>query len=180
MGPEEIWIAILFVPDDAKIKPHHACELAQRFREYKNTNFFKYEYLFEREIPKDYVKHKVSLKRLIECGLSVERFLDAENSLPSSLRDMQKIATSELLNADAYGAGRWVGGIARAFGAGAPVYNIASKILSDCLGGHSCIDEDHQYVYPMGGRAVRLTAGRSRALYMGSIGPTRPDCSQFS
>jgi hypothetical protein len=145
--PEKIWIAILFVPDDARIKPHRACELAQQFGDSKNTVVFKYEYLFERGIPKNYVQHKVSLRKLLEGGLRVKSFLDADKNLPSTLRGLKKLITSELLNGDAYGAGRWLGGVARAFGIRAPFYEIAHKILSDCLKGFSCIDEDHQFVY---------------------------------
>ncbi|KAJ5464318.1 uncharacterized protein N7458_000004 [Penicillium daleae] len=146
-GPKEIWIAILFVPDDAKIKPHRACELAQQSTGSKNTDVFKYEYLFEREIPKAYVKHNVSLEKLLEGGLSVKSFLDADKNFPSTLRSLQRLVMRELLDGDAYGVGRWLGGIARAFGIGAPFYEIAHNILSDCLKRFSCIDEDHQYGY---------------------------------
>ncbi|KAJ5413127.1 hypothetical protein N7465_005432 [Penicillium sp. CMV-2018d] len=130
--PEEIWIAIIF--------PHHARELAQQL-DNEDANAFKYEYLFEREIPMSYLKHNVSLKELIKRGLSPGMFLDAERSFPSNLEEFRKVIMSEILS-DAYGAGRWLGGIARAFGVGAPVYEIANKIFSDSLGNFGRIDRN--------------------------------------
>ncbi|CAI7574471.1 unnamed protein product [Penicillium crustosum] len=143
--PEEIWIAIIFVPHDASTKPHHARKLAQKLMNSKDANAFKYEYLFEREIPTSYLKHSVSLKELIKRGSSDWMFLDAEQSFPSPLKEFRKVIISEILS-DAYGAGRWLGGIARAFGVGAPVYEIANKIFSDSLGNFGHIGKNRQYV----------------------------------
>ncbi|KAJ5528888.1 hypothetical protein N7527_002281 [Penicillium freii] len=141
----EIWIAIIFVPDDANTKPHHAHKLAQQLMDNEDANAFKYEYLFEREIPMSYLKHDVSLKELTKRGLSHGMFLDAERSFPSTLEEFWKVIMSEILS-DTYGAGRWLGGIARAFGVGAPVYEIANKIFSDSLGNFGHIDRNRQYV----------------------------------
>ncbi|KAJ5213372.1 hypothetical protein N7449_000541 [Penicillium cf. viridicatum] len=143
--PEEIWIAIIFVPDDANTKPHHARELAQQLMDNKDANAFRYEYLFEREIPRSYLEHNVSLKELIKRGLSDGMFLDAERSFPGTLEEFRRVIMSAIL-LDAYDAGRWLGGISRAFGAGAPVYEIANKIFSDSLGNFRHIDQNHQYV----------------------------------
>ncbi|KAJ5969600.1 hypothetical protein N7501_005848 [Penicillium viridicatum] len=144
---EEIWIAIILVPDDANTNPHHARELAQQLMGNEDANALKYsyEYLFERKIPMSYLKHNVSLKELTQRGLSHGMFLDAERSFPSTLEEFRKVIMSEILS-DAYGAGRWLGGIARAFGVGAPVYEIANKIFSDSLGNFGHIDRNRQYV----------------------------------
>lgn len=143
---EDIWIAILFVPDDARIMPHSALKLAQKSRECENPAVFEHEYLFVREIPPNYVEHIVSLKEMMENGLSMDDFLDAEENPPRTLSELKNIMRDSLIW-DPYDAGRWFGGIARAFGAGAPMYTIAHKILSDCLIGHSRIDKEDQYLY---------------------------------
>ncbi|KAJ9492012.1 hypothetical protein VN97_g1253 [Penicillium thymicola] len=143
--PKEIWIAILFVPDDANTQPHHAREFAQQLMDSRDAKVFKHEYLFEREIPMSYLEHNVSLREIFKRG-SVGMFLDAKGSFPSTLEEFRKMIMSEIL-LDAYGAGRWLGGIARAFGVRAPVYRIANKIFSDSLGSFRRIDGDLQYVY---------------------------------
>lgn len=51
----------------------------------RDANAFKYEYLFEREIPTSYLEHNISLKELIKHGLSDGMFIDTERSFPSAL-----------------------------------------------------------------------------------------------
>ncbi|KAJ5607206.1 hypothetical protein N7537_003825 [Penicillium hordei] len=114
--PAEIWIVIIFGLDDANTTLHHARELAQQLMDSKDSNAFKYEYLFEREIPTSYLQHNVSLKELIKRGLTDGMFLNIEGSFPSTLEEFRNVVMSAILS-DAYGAGRWLGG-ARAFGAG--------------------------------------------------------------
>lgn len=152
--PEEIWIAIIFVPDDASTKLHHARELAKQLMGNEDAkqlmgnedaNAFKYEYLFEREIPTSYLEHSVSPKELFKRGLSDRMLLNEEGYFPSTLEEFRKVIMSAILS-DAYGAGRWLGGIARAFGARAPAYEIANKIFSDSLGSFGYIDQNRQYV----------------------------------
>lgn len=123
----------------------HARELAQQLMDNKDANAFRYEYLFEREIPRSYLEHNVSLKELIKRGLSDGMFLDAERSFAGTLEEFRRVIMSAILS-DAYDAGCWLGGIFRAFGARAPVYEIASKIFSDSLGNFRHIDQNPQYV----------------------------------
>ncbi|KOS46811.1 hypothetical protein ACN38_g2276 [Penicillium nordicum] len=144
--PKEIWIAIIFVPDDANTQPHHARKFAQQLMGSRDAKVFKHEYLFEWEIPRSYLKHNVSLRELFKGGRSIGSFLDTNGSFPGTLEEFRKLIMSEIL-LDAYGAGRWIGGIARAFGVRAPVYEIANGICSDSLGSFRRIDEDSQYFY---------------------------------
>lgn len=129
---EEIWIAIIFVPDDANMKPHHARELAQQLMDSEDANAFKYEYLFEREIPESYLEHNIPLKELIKRGLSDRMFLDAERYFPSTLEKFRKVMMSAILS-DAYDADRWLGCIARAFGVRAPCMRSRTRYFQKIL-----------------------------------------------
>lgn len=67
--PGEIWIAIIQVPGSRKSYGlHHAQSLARQ-RKYPDVEAFKYEYVFEWEIPQVYVKHRVSVKTQICWGI---------------------------------------------------------------------------------------------------------------
>ena len=76
----------------------------------------------------------------------MKSFLDADNNFPT-LRGLQQLVTSELRNGNGCGAGRWLGGVAGAFGVAAPLCEIAHEIISDCFKGFSGIGEDHRHVY---------------------------------
>ncbi|KAF7936520.1 uncharacterized protein EAE97_007886 [Botrytis byssoidea] len=73
--PAEIWIAMIKVPDRDKDIFHSAQEMAKRRREQKSV-LFKNEYLFEWEIPTEYVVHRVSAQTLLERGLDVEEYCE--------------------------------------------------------------------------------------------------------
>lgn len=133
------------MPDDANTKLHHARKLAQQLMDSEDANAFEYEYLFEREIPRSYLEHSVSLKEVFKRGRSDGMLLDEEGSFPSTLEEFRKVIMSAILS-DVYDAGRWLGGIARTFGARAPAYEIANKIFSDSLGSFGHIDQNRQYV----------------------------------
>ncbi|TGO62508.1 hypothetical protein BCON_0019g00440 [Botryotinia convoluta] len=72
--PAGIWIAIIKVPDRDTDVYHSAQEMAKRCRE-QNSVLFKDEYLFEWEIPMEYVVHRVSVKTLSKRGLNMKENL---------------------------------------------------------------------------------------------------------
>ncbi|GFF60995.1 hypothetical protein IFM51744_10551 [Aspergillus udagawae] len=145
--PGRIWIAIIFVPDtDATKKStgyHHAKKLAQQVEKMEDPNVFEYEYIFEWEVPEQYVEHRVSLQTLLDRGLDLCDYLDETDHLPD-LKTLRKEMTKRLLNPSfsGYDIGRSLGRMARCFGARAPVYEIASQLLTDCP---RRIGVNHQY-----------------------------------
>jgi hypothetical protein len=147
--PGRIWIVIIFVPDtDATKKStghHHAKKLAQQAEKMEDPNVFEYEYIFEWEVPEQYVEHRVSLQTLLDRGLDLCDYLDDTDHLPD-LKTLRKEMTERLLNPSfsGYDIGRSLGRMARCFGARAPVYEIASQLLTDCP---RRIVVNHQYQY---------------------------------
>jgi hypothetical protein len=149
--PEEIWIAIIFVPDtDVKTESivyHPAKELAKQLESVENPNVFEHEYVFEWEIPEQYVEHRVSLQTLRDRGLDLHEYLDGDDDLPN-LTTLRQDMTERLLNPSfsSDNISRSVAQMARCFGARAPVHKIASQFMSHlpCL---SFVDHDYQYVY---------------------------------
>jgi hypothetical protein len=138
--PGSIWIVIIRVPDGGNHDgPHHARRLAQR---YLDADAFKHEYLFEWEIPRRYVEHRVSVKTLLdrriekEIDLGFRDFRTTRNALIKEIRDSD----------DAYGTGRLLGSLAQAFGTGAYTYEIAFHTLYNCLSVGD-VDEIQQYVH---------------------------------
>ncbi|OQE21418.1 hypothetical protein PENFLA_c014G05630 [Penicillium flavigenum] len=137
-----IRIAIISVPvTTAAEKPyHHAQQLAD------GAVQFKHEYLFEWQIPEQYVEHTVSVQTLLSRGLDLNEYLDHgddESSLPKLstfiTRVAQGISNSSI---DGYGFGRHLAHIAQCFGARAPVLEIALQILNDCPRYFSVITKD--------------------------------------
>lgn len=125
-------------------RPYHAKKLAQQSH-IKNADLFKYEYLFEWEIPLEYVEHRVSVRTLlnrdIEELLGLQHFA---NDFPC-FRYMQETLVCNILESHLYTAGRWLGSLAQAFGARTCTYELAFQILRTILDGGR-IDEDGQFV----------------------------------
>jgi hypothetical protein len=151
-NPGTIWIVIIRVPDGRNsIRPHHVQRLAQRLAQRRDDPAddvvkYKYEYVFEWEIPQEYVVHCVSLRTLIHRG--IERMLRLQY-YPQGFPSFKKMRDDLLKNnilANPSGTEFWLCSLAQAFGARAYTYEIALRTLHNCLSG-GYIDEDNQYVY---------------------------------
>jgi hypothetical protein len=125
--------------------PHHAEGLAQD-KKFQNAEAFKYEYVFEWEIPQEHVAHRVSVKTLIDRGIEsmIGPHYLAKGFL--SFKELRNALVKEILDSDPYGIGRWVGSLALTFGARAYTWEIAIQTLLNCLSGGD-VDEDYQYVH---------------------------------
>jgi len=147
--PDQIWIVFIRVPYKDKRTYHHAEHLAREIGQ-NETSMFKHEYIFEWEIPKKYIVHKVSVQTLLERGLNMERYCEYSNNrqrLPSAYLLRQDIARHILDPSNGgYDIGMSLGFMARCFGARALACDIAHKILFECTG-NVRIDDDAQYVY---------------------------------
>ncbi|KAJ6159661.1 hypothetical protein N7497_004198 [Penicillium chrysogenum] len=101
-----IWIAIISVPatTDAEKLYHRAQQLA-----YGDIKF-KHEYLFEWQIPDQYVEHIVSVKTLLSRGLDLKEYLDHghdKRSLPKLSTFISRVAEGISNDSiDGYGFGR--------------------------------------------------------------------------
>lgn len=156
-NPAEIWIALIEVPDRELDVCHSAREMAKRCRD-QNSVFFKDEYLFEWEIPMEYVVHQVSVKILSERGLNMEEYLESKKIkrqhcwrkvliLPSTSVLREKIANTVCdANSDhnvhvsyshaMFESHKKLAVMAQAFGAKALRFNLPWKIFADC-----CMDD---------------------------------------
>ncbi|KAH8430042.1 uncharacterized protein LDX57_007713 [Aspergillus melleus] len=121
--------------------------LAKQVEGIENPNFFEHEYIFEWEIPEQYVEHRVSLQTLLDRGLDLRDYLDDTKRLPD-LQTLRQEMTEHRLNPYFTGdnISRSLGRMARCFGARAPVPEIASQIMADCPR-LSFVDHQYQYAY---------------------------------
>ncbi|KAJ5844959.1 hypothetical protein N7534_008628 [Penicillium rubens] len=137
-----IWIAIISVPVTTAAEKlyHHAQQLADEDIK------FKHEYLFEWQIPDQYVEHIVSVKTLLSRGLDLKEYLDHgddKRPLPKLSTFISRVAEGISNDPiDGYGFGRNLAHIAQCFGARAPVLEIAWQILYDCPPYFSVMTED--------------------------------------
>jgi hypothetical protein len=128
----KIWIAFMYVPDVDRHVYHHAEDLA---KQYGHTEpwILHYEYLFEWEIPERYLVHEVSVKTLINRGFDMTCYLDDNSKIPKT-SDLRREFTSTMLSPWQYPdiIGIELGLMVRAFGARAPVRQLARQLLHDC------------------------------------------------
>ena len=135
---DQIWIICVEVPEtDKKNGPHHAQRLAVKRK--VESNKFRHEYLFEWEIPEDYISRIVPVQEFLNRGIEKMMPLeyDGEGVRFSTLRDAFR---EEILTSDPYGTGRWLYSLTAACG---PM--IAFQIYLDSLGG-GFFDSDNQIV----------------------------------
>ncbi|KAB8232610.1 uncharacterized protein BDW43DRAFT_311995 [Aspergillus alliaceus] len=142
----DIWIAIISnsAGGNETSPYHHAEKLAHELgKSPKDSRKFKHEYVFEWEIPDQYVEHMVSVETLLDRGLNLDSYLEGDH-LPD-LRGFRSSMIDMFLGDDGLCVGRELGRMARCFGARAPVKEIANSILTDCP---ICIsfDGETQYV----------------------------------
>jgi hypothetical protein len=146
--PRDIWIVMISVPTGEidTLPYHHAKGLALELgMSPEESRKFKHEYVFEWEIPGQYVEHIVSVETLLDRGLNLDSYLkdDRLPALSEFRRSMVNMILSKPL--DGYCVGQELGRMARSFGARAPVEEIAHGILTDCPLWIS-VDRKSQYV----------------------------------
>jgi hypothetical protein len=144
-APGTVWIVIIRVPGgENNDGPHHARELALQWH-HENADIFKYECLFEWEIPREYVEDHVSVKTLLKREIGW--LLGLQNCAKGfpGFRDVQNMLVDIILESDPYSIGRWLGSLAQAFGARTCTYELAFQILRECLSG-GYVDEANQFV----------------------------------
>ncbi|KAF7956945.1 hypothetical protein EAE96_004269 [Botrytis aclada] len=146
-----IRIAFIEVPDGDTGVYHSAQEMAERCHE-RIPVLFKNEFLFEWEIPMEYVVHTVSVQTLFDRGLNLEEY--REKKCIESLQDGRGILppTSDLREKIAYTVFKvnfnctlqfcsgydmfecqaQLAGMVRAFGARTLNLNLAWEIFVDC------------------------------------------------
>ena len=135
-NPDRIWIMFISVPYKDDIRYHEAEQLA-RLDGHGGPRVFKDEYIFEWKIPEKYVIHKVSFRILLERGFDMEHFTTVHLNNQQPLRsayDLRQDIAIRILDPSigGYDIGSNLGDIARHFGARAPVYEIAHRILAEC------------------------------------------------
>ncbi|RKU48794.1 hypothetical protein DL546_005833 [Coniochaeta pulveracea] len=136
-APEDILIVFIEVPhteDATSTRIHDARVLAEESN-LADAERFRYEKLFEWEIPETCVLHRVSLQTLLERGIE-ERFglgeyLDSEQQLPFPSTRALKDRISNNLRWE-LGVGLYLGFFAKTFGARAPLGWIAHQLFVDC------------------------------------------------
>lgn len=86
-----IWITIISVPFTAdERRPYHHAEMLALATGIKDSYIFRHEYLFEWEIPDQYVEHRISVETLLDRGLNLDDYLKDNSRLPclEELRSM--------------------------------------------------------------------------------------------
>ncbi|KAF2030698.1 hypothetical protein EK21DRAFT_64820, partial [Setomelanomma holmii] len=130
-SPEDVCIAIISVPDGHRAVYRSARTLAEKCM-LENPTLFHYEYIFEWEIPTQYLVHKVSVQTLLHRGLDLHKYLEG-NKLPGSSDLSQELAKSPLdPSIGGWEVGISLGCMARCSGARAPVGKIAWHLHHDC------------------------------------------------
>ena len=127
----KIWIAFIYVPDVDKHVFHHAEGLA-KILELPNSERFRYEYIFEWDIPKKYLIHKVSVETLVERGFDMKEYLIGNALPPTSILRGEFSKRVLEPSKGGYHIGLDLGFLARCFGARAPVRQIAFQLHQDC------------------------------------------------
>jgi hypothetical protein len=117
------------VPDPCSVPVHSAKALAERLND-PESGGFRYEFLVEGEIPKQWVLHQVSLKTLMSRGLDEAEYFFRGDTATEGIR-LQLAERMDSLSIENTSA--VLGCFARYFGANAPVYWIADMLYRDCL-----------------------------------------------
>lgn len=142
-NPVGIWIVFIGVPYQNADVYHSARKTAERFHGI-NPLWFKDEYLFEWEIPMEYVVHRVSVQTLIDRGLDMKEYCeeiwDKELYRRVSILPRTAILRNRIANTvsdishsyNLFESHIHLAEMARAFGARAVCLNIPWEIFADC------------------------------------------------
>lgn len=130
--PADIWIAFIGVPVDTNeppVRSHRARLLAEQIG-LPDPVLFHYGTVFEWEIPKAYVMHRVSLQTLLDRKTWL-----TNGPTTTSTGGLQVFLAEGLLAGDARpdAVGIELGCLAQAFGARAPLEWIAHQLFNDCV-----------------------------------------------
>ena len=134
-NPESVYVVFIRVPQDHRPIVHSARELALQAGEYA-ADRFKYEFLFEYEIPRKYVHHAVTVATLMDRGLKLDGYLlwderSDQRKLPGTASLTQDMAEVEFAMSDLWGSGLRMGFFVKAFGARAPLGWIEDQLFRD-------------------------------------------------
>ena len=135
--PENTWIIFITVTPRDGGRFHHAERLA-KVAGLNQTKKYKHEYIFEWEIPKNCINHKISLKTLLKRGFKLDLFLEPNGNGALPLNHLRGILANAVFNSSCggYDNGMNLGYMARCFGARAPVLDLAHQISSECTSLH--------------------------------------------
>ncbi|KAJ0422230.1 hypothetical protein BJY00DRAFT_280447 [Aspergillus carlsbadensis] len=154
--PKTIWVVIIRVPGGKEYqKPHHARKLAKTLG-LKDADVFNYEYLFEWEIPREYIEHTISVERLIYR--KIEQLLGLHNlayGFPG-FRELQDTLLDCVLEPDLYGTGRWLGALAQAMCPRNSIYEVAFHILRSLPSGWRIYEHQQIVSFNLRGQAETL------------------------
>lgn len=144
---DEIFITFIDIPAPDSGLYHHAEALAKQLGDRREAWRYASEYVFEGEIPPEYIRHTVSLQTLIDRGLGLERYIGNDGIAPST-NTLKYLMATEYLDDSTwqYEIGLNIGFMARCFGAQAPVLDIAKQFIDDCTV-ELCIDKQDYYIY---------------------------------
>lgn len=136
--PESIYIVFIRIP--ARKVPSAAFHSAQNLAEkcgMRDADKFKHEFLFEWAIPDDFVVHSVSIKTLLDRGLTLKKLLIKDQRslwLPPTAELCHGMADDIFrTDSDAWEIGLALGFFVRPFGARAPSCWIASQLFWDLI-----------------------------------------------
>lgn len=135
--PESIYIVFIRIP--ARKVPSAAFHSAQNLAEkcgMSDADKFKHEFLFEWAIPDDFVVHSVSIKTLLDRGLTLKKLLIKDQRLPPTAELCHKMRDDIFrTDSDAWEIGLALGFFVRPFGARTPSCWIASQLFWDLIQG---------------------------------------------
>ncbi|KJK73710.1 hypothetical protein H634G_11010 [Metarhizium anisopliae BRIP 53293] len=130
---EEIHIIFIQISESQRsgLPVHSARELAEELQ-VDEPYRFHHEYVFEWAIPDECVVHTVTLKTLLNRGLSMEKFL-LHGQFPTTRELSQAMAEDFFRDADAWEVGLQLGFFGRYFGANAPTNWIVNQLYWDMV-----------------------------------------------
>jgi hypothetical protein len=149
---ENVWIVFISDPadvageGDAAVVRH--AEILAEYCGYPRPVLLRYEYLFEGSIPESLVVHRVSLKTLLDRGLTQSKDIDSiprfctgctEDLRQDIAADIWHIATESRF----WEVGIYLASFAQLFGARAPINWIAYQLLCDCTRCYGIHDDNY-------------------------------------
>lgn len=101
----------------------------------RDADKFQHEFLFEWAIPDDFVVHSLSIKTLLDRGLTLKNFLIGQRLPPTAELCHGMAYNIFRTDSDAWETGLDLGFLVRPFGARAPSWWIASQLFWDLIQG---------------------------------------------
>jgi hypothetical protein len=133
--PEDIYIVFIQVPADKRqvTGPHSAQGIAEDCG-FEDSDKFKHEFVFEWAIPAGFISHTVTVKTLLDRGLSMDKYLTGDGQLLSTSQLRCAMAETYFGDDCLWEIGLDLGYFAMYFGARSPLGWIAEQLLWDIAG----------------------------------------------